>query len=87
MPAISDELLSMIVCPESRQKLRVADDAIVAELNRKIAAGELKNVAGDVVKSPLDSGLVREDGAVLYPIVDGIPILLADEGIALAAGK
>jgi uncharacterized protein YbaR (Trm112 family) len=31
----------------------------------------------------LDGGLVREDKAIVYPIVRQIPILLVDEGIPL----
>jgi uncharacterized protein YbaR (Trm112 family) len=29
---------------------------------------------------------VREDGAIVYPIRDRIPVLLVDEGIALPLG-
>ena len=29
-------------------------------------------------------GLVREDGRVLYPIRDGIPIMLIDDSIEIA---
>ncbi len=33
----------------------------------------------------LAAGLEREDGRVAYPIRDGIPVLIAEEGIALGA--
>jgi uncharacterized protein YbaR (Trm112 family) len=86
MSIISDELLAMVQCPETRQKLRRADEPLVAELNRSIEAGQLRNRGGDKLEKPLDAGLVREDGTVLYPVIDGIPVLLIDEGIPLKAG-
>ncbi|HEY5704915.1 MAG TPA: hypothetical protein VIS96_05010 [Terrimicrobiaceae bacterium] len=38
---------------------------------------------GIVVRAPLLAGLVREDGKVIYPISDGIPLLVPEEGIPL----
>ena len=39
---------------------------------------------GTKLDRPLDGGLLRADGQVVYQILDRIPILLADEGISLA---
>ena len=33
----------------------------------------------------ISEGLIREDGKVLYPISDGIPLLVPEEGISLIA--
>lgn len=83
MPIISDALLSVLVCPTDRTPLARADDALVARLNQAIAARRLRNKAGDTLDKPLDAGLVRADGTLLYPVVDQIPIMLADEAIPL----
>lgn len=74
---------SILVCPETRTPLAPADSELVARLNRAIAAGELRNRAGQPVRGPIESGLVRQDGRLLYPIVDGIPVMLIDEAIPL----
>jgi uncharacterized protein YbaR (Trm112 family) len=80
---IPPELLQRIVCPDRRTPLQVAGEALIARLNAAIAAGTLKNRIGRALDAPLDGGLVREDGEVLYPIIDGIPVLLIDEAIPL----
>jgi uncharacterized protein YbaR (Trm112 family) len=80
---ISQQLLEMVRCPENRTRLRLADDILVGRLNAAAAAGTLRNVAGGPVTETMDGGLVREDCRILYPIVEGIPHLLVDEGIPL----
>ncbi|HVA47749.1 MAG TPA: Trm112 family protein [Pirellulales bacterium] len=80
---ISKELLDILVCPELRTPLSLADERLLATLNRAVAERRLKNRAGETVERPLDGGLVRDDGAVVYPVVDGIPIMLVDEAIPL----
>ncbi len=82
-PLLTEQSLSMLRCPETRQTLRLIDAAQLAQLNDKIAARTLLNRSGSKLERPLDGGLVREDGQVVYPILDRIPILLADEGIQL----
>jgi uncharacterized protein YbaR (Trm112 family) len=80
---ISEISLKMIRCPETRQELALADPQIVADLNRQITAKQLQNRAGETLERTIDGGLIRSDRRVLYPILDGIPILLTDEGIWL----
>ncbi len=80
---IDAEILKILCCPETHQPLRMADDARVAEVNRQIAAGQLKDGAGKIVSEKIDGGLLREDGKVLYPIRNGLPILLIDEALKL----
>jgi len=82
-PTIDPELLEILACPETHQGLKMADDDVLAKVNAKIQAGECTNVGGAEVREPLEGGLVREDGDIVYPIRDAIPVLLIDEGIAL----
>ena len=81
--ALDEELLELLVCPDSREKLRVADEAVVAKVNAAIEAGTLKNRNGDPVTQKLDTGLLRVDDAMLYAVVEDIPNLVVDEGIPL----
>lgn len=77
------ELLKILVCPESQAPLELADRQLLDQVNAAIAAGKLVNRAGQTLAGALDGGLVRTDGAVLYPIVDDIPMMLVDEGVLL----
>ncbi len=75
--------LDLLVCPQDHTPLLFADAALIVRLNQSIARGELKNAGGQAISRPLDGGLLRADGRVLYPIVDEIPILLPDEAIVV----
>jgi uncharacterized protein YbaR (Trm112 family) len=81
---VDAELLKILVCPENKTPVRVADEGLVSRVNGVIAAGTLTNRAGEKVEKQIDGGLVREDGQYLYTIVDEIPIMLIDEAIPLA---
>jgi uncharacterized protein YbaR (Trm112 family) len=76
-------LLEILVCPDSRQAVREAPAALVARVNGAIARGRLTSRGGETVRDAIEGGLVREDGAWLYPVRDGIPIMLIDEAIPL----
>jgi uncharacterized protein YbaR (Trm112 family) len=80
---IDPDLLKILCCPETHQDVRVAEPAVIAKLNRQIAAGKLTNRVGQPVKEAIDGGLIRADGKLLYPIRRNIPVMLVDEGIPL----
>lgn len=83
MTVIDKDLLSILACPQTHQPLREASAADLQRINGRIAAGGAKNVGGKPVSEALQAGLVREDGQRIYPIKDGIPVLLIDEGLEL----
>jgi len=81
---IDPNLLARLVCPESHQSLAMASPELVSQANAARLKGTLRNRAGQLVTSALEGGLIRQDGVVLYAICDGIPIMLADEGILVS---
>lgn len=81
---INKDLTAILVCPESHTPLHPADPRLLARLNAAIAAGKVKNRAGRPVDEPVREGLVRAAGDLLYPICDGIPVMLVDEAIPLS---
>ena len=80
---LNDELLKILVCPQTHQKLRHAPISIVERVNAVIQKGEGRNQIGDTITEAVNSGLLREDGRILYPIRNEIPVLLAEEGITV----
>jgi uncharacterized protein YbaR (Trm112 family) len=81
---IDKDLLAILACPETRQPLAEAGADLLKRVNERISAGSVKNVGGAAVKQALAGGLVRQDGKIVYPVRDDIPVLLVDEGIALS---
>lgn len=81
MAIIDPEFLRLLVCPATRQPLRLASAEELAACNAAIAAGGVTNRGGTAVSAPLQAGLVPVDASVLYPLVDGIPILLTAEAV------
>ena len=81
---VSQELLEILVCPETKQRVSPAADEVVRQVNARIEAGDLRNRGGDAVSKPIVEGLLREDGKILYVVDDGIPVMLVEESIELS---
>jgi uncharacterized protein YbaR (Trm112 family) len=80
-PPIDPALLDLLRCPETQQTLSEAPADLIDAINRRIQAGQVVTRSGQTVSEPIDGGLLRQDGAVLYPVRDDIPILLVEEAL------
>lgn len=67
---LDPDLLEILCCPITRQPLHLASPEELARANSGL-------------EDPLEEGLVREDGKLLYPIRAGIPLLIPEEGCRL----
>lgn len=78
---IDGKLLEILCCPVSKTPLTLLVPNRLQKLNDAIAAGAVRYVDGNPVQGALEEALITEDGKVVYPIEDSIPILLEDRGI------
>lgn len=80
---VSDELLRMLRCPVELSPLGAADAELLAQVNRAVEQQRIRDRVGQLVTARLDEALVNESRSLLYPVVDEIPSLIADEAIPL----
>lgn len=81
---LDKELLDILVCPETKEPVAMADAGVLGRLNAAVAEGTAKTVGGELVSEPVAEGLLRQDGRILYPIRQGIPVMLIDESIDMS---
>ena len=80
---ISSELLALLRCPQTKQALSMASAEQLAQVEAVRRTGKLRDHAGRAVLETVSAGLVRADGALLYPVRNGIPVLLLDDALPL----
>ena len=78
---VNGKLLEILCCPVSKTPLTVLGRQKLDKLNDAIKSGEALFVDGEKVTDPLPEALVTEDGKVIYPVQDDIPVLLEEKGI------
>lgn len=80
---VSQDLLDILVCPETKQPVSLAPAELLDQLNSQIESGSLRNRGGEPVTNRIEEALCREDGKILYIVDDGIPVMLIEESIEL----
>ena len=79
--AVDAKLLEILCCPVSKVPLNRLERTRLDKLNQAIAQGGVLTVRGAAVDVPLKEALITQDGRVIYPVMDDIPVLLEDRGI------
>jgi len=83
MTKINKELLSVLVCPETKNTLTLAKNELIGRINAKIKEEVLVNREEKLITQVIDGGLIRSDRKYLYPIRESIPIMLPEKAIPL----
>ena len=76
-------LLSILCCPATHKGLSIAGGDLMNSVNEAIDEGRLRNRNGSILDGRFDEALVTDDGKLLYPVNDGIPVLLEGESVSL----
>jgi uncharacterized protein YbaR (Trm112 family) len=76
-------LLTILQCPISHKGLAVANRGTLARVNKAIGEGQVSNRDGTVLSKPLTEALLTDDSKVLYPVTDGMPVMLEGESISM----
>ena len=76
-------LLTILRCPISHKGLSVLKKDKLLKVNTAIGDGAVTNHDGARIEEPLSEALVTDDGKRIYPVADGIPVLLEGESISM----
>ena len=77
------KLLTILCCPITHKGLKLAGKSDLTRVNDAIEHGKLKNRGGTALRDPLAEALITDDRKLLYPVRNGIPVLLEGESVSM----
>tara|TARA_B100001250_G_C19615674_1_gene707053 strand:- start:533 stop:796 length:264 start_codon:yes stop_codon:yes gene_type:complete len=83
MERIDPELVEILVCPDTKENVELAPVELIKKINLAIKEQQIRNLEDQPVEEPLQDGLIRDDGVIIYPVRDCIPVMLIGEGIPM----
>jgi uncharacterized protein YbaR (Trm112 family) len=73
--------VAILRCIETGSELSLLDSDALNRLNAAITKGKVSNRMGQPLERPLEAALKNADATWVYQVLDGIPILLAEQAI------
>jgi len=80
--ALDKRLLEILCCPVSKQPVQLLNARQLDCLKLAQSTHSLSLIDGTECGDAIESGLLTRDGKTIYLIVEGIPIMLADQAVA-----
>ena len=77
------KLVEMLRCPLDGNRLEIAGNTVLQQLNDAIGRGELRDRMDQKITLPLDAALINREANRGFPVRGGIPSLVADEAFEL----
>jgi ubiquinone/menaquinone biosynthesis C-methylase UbiE/uncharacterized protein YbaR (Trm112 family) len=82
-----EQVQTILRCPISKQGLRLLMPQELMQLNDRIGKSEIVHTDKTPVKTFLEAGFISEDGRFVYPVIEGIILLIENLAIPVDGQK
>lgn len=79
--SVDGHILEILCCPVTKIPVKMLSSDKLADLNKRIGAGNVRYLDGASVDKPLDEALITANETTIYRVDDGIPVMLEELGI------